>query len=117
MIVGILEKIGFKSTTHKRNLYREEIGGQMVLVCRQVDDFAIACKSRTTADKLIAHINEQVTTDNQGIGIHTVHGMSSWYNGINVHQTRDYIKLSCETYIDRVLQTHAWMGKGQCQGK
>ena len=31
-----------------------------------------------------------------------------WYNGLDVHQTGDYVKLSCEIYIDCVLQTHGW---------
>ena len=34
--------------------------------------------------------------------------MKARYNGVDIAQTRDYIKLSCETYIDRILQTHGW---------
>ena len=33
MIVGILEGLGFHSTTHECNLYRGEINGELVLVC------------------------------------------------------------------------------------
>ena len=29
-----------------------------------------------------------------------------------IHQTCNYIKLSCETYIDCVLQTHSWETPG-----
>jgi hypothetical protein len=53
-------------------------------------------------------INDQVTTVDKGIGTITVRGAFSQYNGVDIHQTRDYIKLSCESYIDRVLQTHGW---------
>ena len=79
MIVGILEgeELGFKSTTHERNLYRGTIDDETVLVCRQVDDFAIASKSRAAADKLIDSINKHVTTDNQGIGIRNDDGVHS----------------------------------------
>jgi hypothetical protein len=58
MIVGVLEgdKLAFKSTTHERNLYIGTIDGERVLVCRQVDDFAIASKSRAAAEKLIAQV-------------------------------------------------------------
>jgi hypothetical protein len=108
MIVGILDGLGFQSTTHERNLYRGEIDGELVLVCRQVDDFAVASRTNAAANKLIAMINEKVTTDNQGIGVEGSSGVASRYNGVDIHQTRDYIKLSCETYIDRVLQTHGW---------
>ena len=33
MIIGILEGLGFHSTTHERNLYHGEINGELVLVC------------------------------------------------------------------------------------
>jgi hypothetical protein len=105
MIVGILEgdKLNFRSTTHERNLYRGEIDGELVLVCRQVDDFAIASKSTAAAEKLIAVINAHATTASKGIGTLDGQGIGLRYNGIDIHQTRDYIKLSCETYLDRVL--------------
>jgi hypothetical protein len=108
MITGILDGFGFKSTTHERNLYRGEVDGEMVLVCRQVDDFAVSTVNPAVASKLVAMINEKVTTIDKGIGAITVNGAFSQYNGVDVHQTRDYIKLSCESYIDRVLQTHGW---------
>lgn len=108
MISGILSEFGFKSTTHERNLYRGEIDGEMVLVCRQVDDFAVASVTPRVASKLVDMINDRVTTVDKGIGKITVNGAFSQYNGVDIHQTRDYIKMSCESYIDRVLQTHNW---------
>ena len=110
MIVGILEgdELGFVSTTHERNLYRGTIDGALVLVCRQVDDFAIATASPDTAEKLIAVINKHATTTSKGIGVKDAQGIGLRYNGIDIHQTRNYTKLSCETYIDRLLQTHGW---------
>jgi len=101
MIVGILEnELGFRSTTHERNLYQGKIDGKLLLVCRQVDDFAIAVKDPKTADILINKINARVTTQNKGVGVK--------YNGVNLLQTHDYIKISCESFIDWVLQTHGW---------
>jgi hypothetical protein len=79
-----------------------------VLVCRQVDDFAMASKSRAAAKKLIAVINKHATTEFQGLGHETPYGVSNRYNGVDIHQTRDYIKIWCETYLARVLQTHSW---------
>jgi hypothetical protein len=43
-----------------------------------------------------------------GISIETSYGISSRYNGLNVHQTRDYIKISSQTYINCLLHTHGW---------
>ena len=33
------------------------------------------------------------------------------YNGLNVLQTRNFIRLSCETYIDKICKVHekTWM--------
>jgi len=108
MITKILDDMGFKPTTHERNLYRGTIDGKTVLVCRQVDDFAVGCRRADVAKRLIAHINEHATTESQGMGTITSRGVFNHYNGVDIHQTRDYVKLSCETYIDRVLQTHGW---------
>jgi len=111
MIVGILEELGFCSTTHKWNLYWGDINGELLLICCQVDDFAIVTKNPKTADILIGKINESVTTQNKGIG--------TKYNGVDLLQMHEYIKISCESFIDWVLQMHGWdkvlpVDKGQC---
>jgi len=62
MIVGILEdEVGFRSTTHERNLYQGEINGKLLLVCHQVDDFAIATRDPRMADILIDKIKMHVS--------------------------------------------------------
>jgi len=87
MIVGILEdELGFCLTTHERNLYQGEINGELLLVCCQVDDFAIAVKNPKIADILINKINAHVTTQNKGVG--------TKYNSVDLLQTGDYIKIS-----------------------
>jgi hypothetical protein len=69
----------------------------------------IASKSWATAKKLITMIKKHATTESQGLGTEMPYGVSNQYNGVNIHQTRDYIKISCETYlVARVLQTHSW---------
>ena len=35
-------------------------------------------------------------------------GLINDFNGIDVHQTDSYIKISCATYIDRLVTTHGW---------
>jgi hypothetical protein len=113
-ILSILQSppLSFTTTTHERNLYRGTIDGALVIVARQVDDFAIGSHDPSTANRLIEIINSHVSTKNQGIGSPTSLGISHRYNGLDVHQTRHYIKLSCETYIQRVLQTHGWETPG-----
>jgi hypothetical protein len=113
-ITQILESppLNFKSTTHERNLYFGTIDGALVLVARQVDDFAVGSTSLAAANKLLEIINSHVTTKNQGSGTITSSGLSHRYNGLDVHQTSRFIKISCETYVQRVLQTHGWESPG-----
>ena len=54
---------------------------------RQVDDFAIACPDEHTANILLDLIE-----DNLSIPLKR-QGLIDIYNGIDVTQTRDYIKL------------------------
>ena len=35
-------------------------------------------------------------------------GLLRDYNGLDVHQSRDHITISCASYISRVLKTHGW---------
>ena len=73
---------------------------------RQVDDFAIATPSERIANHILDLIDEQLSIPMKRQGLLTL------YNGLDIHQTRDYIKLSCETYIDKICQGHitnGWM--------
>jgi len=77
MIIKILETyFGFKSTTHEQNIYQGEIKGEVVFVCCQVNDFAIALDSTKIANHIITEINKHVSTSNKGIGMK--------YNGVDV---------------------------------
>lgn len=109
MITDILiNKMGFKNTAHERNLYLGHIDGKEVLVCRQVDDFASGAATKETAELFITRLREHVEAEFAGMGIETSEGLFQRYNGLDVYQTRDYVKTSCENYIDRMLQTHGW---------
>ena len=49
----ILDDFDFKNTTHEKSTYRADIEGEVVLLCRQVDDLAVACKQPEIANKII----------------------------------------------------------------
>ena len=105
----LMNHLGFKNTTHERNLYRGTFEDQDVLICRMVDDYCIATADPAVASRLICKINEFVTTESKGTGVLIKErGAHLTYNGVDLYQTRDYIKLSCETSIVRLLQTHGW---------
>ena len=110
MITDILiNKMGFKNTTHERNLYVGRVDDHEVLVCRQVDDFASGSPSMAGNQRFFDLLREHVATEFNAMGVEIpTGGYFERYNGVDVIQTRDYIKLSCETYIDRMLLTHGW---------
>ena len=103
-INGVMSTLELKHTTHERSLYSGVFEGQKVLVCRQVDDFAVATENKATADKIISLINEQVTTENLGI--------APTFDGADVLQARDYVEVSCESYLNRLLKAHGWETPG-----
>ena len=109
MITDILiNKMGFKNTAHEKNLYLGQIDGEEVLVCRQVDDFATGSKNQKTSEKFIDEIRKHVEAEFAYMGVKTESGYYQRYNGIDVFQTKDYIMVSAESYIDRMLATHGW---------
>ena len=109
MITDILvNKMGFKNTTHERNIYIGSINEVEVLICRQVDDFASAAPDKRTAEEFIKILQQHVQAEYAGMGVEMPEGMFQRYNGIDIFQTRDYIKVGAESYIDRMMQTHGW---------
>ena len=104
----LLNKMGFRNTVHERNLYVGQIDGEEVLVCRQVDDFASAAADKKVAEKFISELRKHVDAEFAGMGVETSSGMFQRYNGIDIFQSSDAVVVSCETYLDRVFQTHGW---------
>jgi len=87
-----------------KNLYSAEIKGELIYICQQVDNFAIASNTMVVADYIICIIDKHVSTSNKGVGTR--------YNGLNDLQTHDYIKIHCESYIDQILLSHSWTDLG-----
>jgi hypothetical protein len=56
----------------------------------------------------VSIVSSHTTTTSQGIGEITTDGAHWRYSGVDIWQTLDSVKLSCKTYIDRLLQTHNW---------
>ncbi len=109
MITDILiNKMGFKNTTHERNLYTGNIDGKEVLVCRQVDDFASGAADKSTAEKFITVLRQHVEAEFAGMGVETPEGTHQRYNGIDVFQSRDNVILTCRTYLENMIGTHGW---------
>jgi hypothetical protein len=75
------------------------------LLKQQVDDFAIAAPDERTATILLDLIDDELS-------IRMKHqGYLDMYNGIDVLQTRNYIKISTTTFIDKICDKYllSWM--------
>ncbi len=76
------------------------VNSHHVLFLRQVDNFAIACSEESTSNSLLDLIDDELTIPVKQIGLLNL------YNGLNIIQTCDYIKITCYTYIEKILEKH-----------
>ncbi len=74
---------------------------------RQVDDFAIAAPNKRTANILLNMLDEKLTMPIKH------QGLLDMFNGVNVVQTRDCVKIDCHTYIDKMCSKYltSWLTK------
>ena len=99
------DRLGLSPTVHEPCLYHGTLLGERVLFMRQVDDFAVAMAKMETANILFDMIDEWLTFPLKRMGL------IDMFNGLDIQQTQDYIKISCRTYVERILQKHlaTWM--------
>jgi hypothetical protein len=97
----VLASYKFQTTTHEPCLYRGSFKKKQILICRQVDDMLIAgedmCIVREFAEEISKHL--KVTIGDKP---------STHYNGLDILQAREGIKLSCGTYIRKLQKAHGW---------
>jgi hypothetical protein len=103
---SVIARHGFTSTTHERSLYQGVYKGHRMLICRQVDDLAIGCVDINAIQDLVRVICAEDSIDLRDEGI-----LNS-FNGVNVEQRDRYIKITCESYIDKLLAHYGWSSSG-----
>ena len=83
------------------------IVGNRVIFKRQVDDFAIAAPDSCTADILLDMLDDKLSM------LLKRQGLLDMFNGIDVTQTRHYVKIDCHTYISKFCEKYldSWLGK------
>jgi hypothetical protein len=99
----ILRHIGLTPTTHEPCLYSATIAGEYILFLRQVDDFALATTHSTMAQQMINNIDGHMRISIKNLGLVTL------FNGMDILQTKYYIKLFCSTYLAKVQKNHNWL--------
>ena len=106
LIDKVIQDLNLKPCTHEPCLYHTHDyngTGKTVLFLRQVDDFAISCQDKELAMDVIAKINAKMTIEVKELGL------IDRFNGVDIMQTRHYIKLYNKTYIEKILLRHPWI--------
>jgi hypothetical protein len=100
-----LREIGLTPTIHEPCLYSSNINGKRVLFLRQVNDFVIAAPDAHTSEVLMDLIDDRMKIPIKR------QGYFDMYNGVDVIQTRYYIKINVKTYIDKIFKPYftTWM--------
>ena len=106
LVNSVIARHGFKSTTHERSLYQGIYKGHRMLICRQVDDLAIGCVDTDAVKDLV-----RVICAEDGIDLRD-EGVLDSFNGVDVEQRDRYIKITCESYIDKLLAHYGWSSSG-----
>ena len=100
----LVKHLNFRSTTHEKCLYsKRDASGNLQLLLRQVDDFPVAAQERKTCEDTIATIGRYLQVPLNDLGL------IKKFNGVNILQTRWFIKVSCEDYIKRIPTDHNWL--------
>ena len=102
------EPLNFTTTTHDKTIYTTVYMREHIFLLRQVDDFALACDEGGTPIEIYGIIGAKLRLPKEDKDPFEYLGPISDYNGINVEQTRTYIKISSSNYIDRIMTTHGW---------
>jgi hypothetical protein len=97
----VLDRYKFTTTTHEPCLYRGLFRDKQILICRQVDDMLIAGEDISIVREFALEISKHL---NVTIGEEP----STHYNGLDILQTREGIKISCGTYIRKLQKAHGW---------
>ena len=101
-IHSILTDLGYNNTTHEPCLYIKIVDDKPCFFLQQVDDFLLSTKTEQEAQHEFDLIQQRLRETMKRFGIVTA------FNGTDIHQTQTYIKVSCKTYIMKILKGHGW---------
>ena len=100
----LTNKLQFRPTTHEPCLYmkHDHKTSSTILFLRQVDDFAVAASTMIQARQIIKDIGDNLIVPLNDLG------QIQKFNGVNILQTKHYIKVSCDDYLQKILAQHDW---------
>ena len=103
LIDGIIKALGFLPCHHEPCVYTKVDNGDVIYFLRQVDDFAVSAKTKVIAETIIENINSKLSIQIKSLGV------INRFNGVDIAQTRDYIKIYNKTYISKILKSKNWL--------
>jgi Reverse transcriptase (RNA-dependent DNA polymerase) len=96
----LVNKLNFNHTTHEPCLcFQHHPEHGLIFILRQVDDFLISAKTETIARSIRQQIQNHMQNELNDLGI------IKRFNGMDVHQTRHYVKLSW------IIEHHGWQNE------
>ena len=98
----IIQKYDMQPTRHEPYLYYGLCNESSITLICQVDDFAVAAPNEHTVNMLFDQIDDCLVEPLKNMG--TI----SYFNGVDITQSRDYVKITCEKYLNRVMEPHGW---------
>ena len=99
----LIKELGFRTTTHNRCIYLQERDGEIQLLLQQVDDFMLGITSKKAVRDLFNNIGIKIQFPSKAesdIIPFKFLGVVKDYNGVDIIQTPDYIKISSKINID-----------------
>ena len=104
LIDKIIREMGFRPCHHEPCLYvHNNYKNKKVFFLRQVDDFAVSTMDLSTANSVIEDINSKMTIDIKPLGV------INRFNGVDVQQSKHFIKIYNRTYINKILKDKNWL--------
>ena len=94
----IIRDLALKPTIHEPCLYSGLVEGERVLFKCQVDEFEIATASECIANILFDKIDDLMTFPLKRMGLVSI------FNGVDVLQTKPYVKILVQIYIERISE-------------
>jgi hypothetical protein len=103
----ILRESGLTLTVHEPCLYSVMINGKRIIFKWQFEDFAIPAPHAETVNILLDMLEEKLTIPIKW------QGYLDMYNGIDIAQIKDYIKISCKLFVEKISEKYmvVWMNK------
>eukprot|EP00804_Cyclotella_cryptica_P012200 CCRYP_009883-RA/>CCRYP_009883-RA protein AED:0.21 eAED:0.21 QI:0/-1/0/1/-1/1/1/0/337 len=93
---NVIKQHHFTPTMHEPCLYTGIWHGKKCYFKRQVDDFEFGTSSVSLANSFYDAIDDHLTMTIKRQGLVTL------FNGVDILQSRNYIKISAETYIEKM---------------